>query len=116
MDRRPASAWRRVEAPSASGGTFITSDRADAAVRLTFDGTGVAWRTVTGPNQGRARVYVDGSLERTVDLYAATRTVGAMVTIGGFADHTHTIRIVVTGTKRPASSGRWVAVDRFDVL
>ena len=116
VERRPASAWHRVEAPAASGGTFITSDRADAAVRLTFEGTGVAWRTVTGPNQGRARVYVDGDLERTVDLYAATRTVGATVTIGGFADHTHTIRIVVTGNKRPASTGRWVTVDRFDVL
>ena len=116
VERRPASAWHRVDAPAASGGTLITSERADAAVRLTFDGTGVAWRTVTGPNQGRARVYVDGSLERTVDLYAATRTVGSTVTIGGFADHAHTIRIVVTGTKRPASSGRWVAVDRFDVL
>ena len=116
VERRPANAWHRVEAPAASGGTFITSDRADAAVRLTFEGTGVAWRTVTGPNQGRARVYVDGDLERTVDLYAATRTVGATVTIGGFADHTHTIRIVVTGNKRPASTGRWVTVDRFDVL
>jgi GH25 family lysozyme M1 (1,4-beta-N-acetylmuramidase) len=116
VERRPASAWHRITAAAASGGTFITSDRADAAVRLTFEGTGVDWRTVTGPNQGRARVYVDGALERTVDLYAATRTVGSTVTIGGFADHTHTIRIVVTGTKRRASAGRWVAVDRFDVL
>jgi hypothetical protein len=59
----------------------------------------VAWVTALGPNRGAAKVYIDGILAATVDLYAATPTylrvafAKSWTTAGN-----HTIRIVVLGT------------------
>ena len=114
--KRPATAWTQAGTPDASGGSYAVAGHAGAAVRLAFDGTGVDWVTVTGPNRGRAQVFVDGELVRAWDLYSPARTFGVMRTIGGFADGPHVLRIVVMGRHRPASTGSLVAIDRFDVL
>ena len=90
--------------------------REGAAVRLSFDGTGVDWITVTGPNRGRAKVFVDGELVRAWDLFAPTRTFGVVRTIDGLDAGPHLLRIVVTGRHLPSSAGTLVAIDRFDVL
>jgi GH25 family lysozyme M1 (1,4-beta-N-acetylmuramidase) len=114
--KRPAAAWAQVRTPDASGGSYAVAGHAGAAVRLAFDGTGIDWVTVTGPNRGRAQVIVDGDLVRAWDLYSAARTFGVVRTIDGLADGPHVLRIVVMGRHRPASTGSLVAVDRFDVL
>ena len=49
------------------------------------------------------------------DLYAATRTFGAVQTVTGLVDGFHTLSIEPTGTAQAASTGTLVAVDRFDV-
>ena len=100
----------------ASGGSYAVTHREGAAARITFDGTGIDWITVTGPDRGRARVYVDGELLRTVDLFAPGRVFGVVRTVEGLADGTHVLRIVATGHGRPAARGSVIAVDRFDVL
>jgi len=105
-----------VRTTAASGGSYAVAGRAGAAVRLTFDGTGIDWVTVTGPNRGRAQVFVDGEPVRAWDLYARTRTFGVVRTIDGLSGGVHTLRIVVLGRHRPASAGSLVAIDRFDVL
>ena len=112
----PSDAWTGVRDERASGGSFTVAGRADASVRMRFHGTGVDWTTVTGPNRGRAEIYVDGALVRTHDLYSVTRTFGVVVHIDGLADGAHLLRIVATGRGRPASTGSVVAVDRFDVI
>ena len=114
--KRPAAAWSQVRTTAASGGSYAVAGRAGAAVRLTFDGTGIDWVTVTGPNRGRAQVFVDGEPVRAWDLYARTRTFGVVRTIDGLSGGAHTLRIVVLGRHRPASAGSLVAIDRFDVL
>jgi hypothetical protein len=63
-----------------------------------------------GPTRGVANVYIDGVYQKSVNLYRATELPRALVyasNIGGRG--THTIRIVVTGTKR-------VDLDAFVVL
>jgi GH25 family lysozyme M1 (1,4-beta-N-acetylmuramidase) len=112
----PARAWRSAPATRASGGSFALSERAGAAAELRFDGVGIDWVTVTGPNRGRARISIDGVPVRVVDLYSATRTFGVVHRLDGLADGAHTLRIEVLGLSSPASRGRWIAVDRFDVL
>jgi GH25 family lysozyme M1 (1,4-beta-N-acetylmuramidase) len=112
----PSGAWTGVHEARASGGSFAVAGRADAAVRLRFHGTGVDWITVTGPNRGRAEIYVDGELLRSHDLYSVTRTFGVVVPIDGLTDGAHLLRIVATGRGRPVSTGSIVAVDRFDVI
>ena len=112
---RGRASWREVSAPSASGGGFAVDDVAGAAVGLAFDGTGLNWTAVTGPDRGRAAVYIDGALFNTVDLYAPARTFGVLEPITGLTPGPHILRIVATGTSRAASSGTLVSIDRIDV-
>jgi GH25 family lysozyme M1 (1,4-beta-N-acetylmuramidase) len=108
--------WSGVQAARASGGSYATTVEAGAAARMPFDGSGIEWITVTGPNRGRAQIYVDGERLRTVDLYARVRTFGVALRIDGLTGGGHILRIVATGRTRPGSTGSSVAIDRFDVL
>jgi hypothetical protein len=83
---------------------------------VTFRGTGIDWYTARGPDQGRAKIYVDGLLVRTVDNYAASPAFGVARSITGLADGVHTLRIVVLATARPAATGALVSVDRFSIV
>jgi GH25 family lysozyme M1 (1,4-beta-N-acetylmuramidase) len=114
--KRARRDWTRVDDPAASRGAYVVSDRPGSTVRLSFDGTGVDWVTSTGPNRGRARIYVGGAWVRTVDLFARRRTLGVVHRFDHLSEGTHTIKIVVTGRGRPAARGAVVAIDRFDVL
>ncbi len=107
--------WGSVDAPRASGGTIAAADLARASVTFAFRGTSVDWYTVRGPRQGRAAIYVDGALVRTVDNYASEPAYDVAEGVTGLADGPHTLRIVVLGTSRPAAGGTLVAVDRFVV-
>lgn len=108
--------WRKAKASGASSGSVTVSDLARASVTFRFRGTGVDWYTVRGPRQGRAEIYVDGTLLRTVDNYAEEPTFGVMRSITGLADGVHTLRIVVLGESRPKASGTQVSIDRFVAL
>ena len=108
-------AWGGVDAPQASGGSLATSDLARASVTFVFRGTGVDWYTARDPRQGRAEIYADGVLVRTVDNFAANPVFGVVRSVGGLADGVHTLRIVVLGAGRPAADGTFVSVDRFVV-
>jgi hypothetical protein len=112
----PVRAWQVVRDARASGRSFALTDRRGASVTLRFDGVGVDWITVTGPNRGRARLWIDGDALRVVDLHAATRAFGVVERIEGLADGSHTLRIEVLGRAGSGSRGSWIAVDRFDVL
>ena len=92
------------------------SERAGASAVIRFDGVGIDLVTVIGPNRGRARLSIDGEPVRVIDLYAATRSFGTVERIDGLADRPHTLRVEVLGRRSPESHGRWVAIDRFDVL
>ncbi len=109
-------AWGTVRAPRASGGSLVASDMRRASLELLFRGTGIAWTTVRGPDQGRAAIHVDGALVRTVDNFAPQRSFGQVRTISGLADGLHTLRIVVLGEGRGKATGALVSVDGFSVL
>ena len=108
--------WGVVEQGSASGGSLGSSDLARSSAEVTFRGTGIDWFTARGPDQGRAKIYVDGLLVRTVDNYAASPAFGVVRSIDGLADGVHTLRIVVLATARPAATGALVSVDRFSIV
>ena len=98
-----------------TGAGTWASDLAGATAELRFRGTGVDWFTYRGPDQGKAELWVDGALVRTVDNYAAAPTSDVMRSVTGLADGVHTLRIVVLGKARPAASGELVSIDRFAV-
>ena len=106
--------WGRVTLAAASGGSLAVSDLARATATFAFRGTGVVWSTRRGPDQGRAEVFVDGALVRTVDNFGTKALIDRRV--GGLENGDHELRIVVLGTARPASTGTRVAIDRLTVL
>ena len=114
VDKTPALAyaWSIASTPSASGGKVARSDLAGTVVEFDFFGAGISWITQVGPDQGIAKVFVDGVLVKTFDNYAAA---AARVdrSILGLADGSHTVRILVTGTKRSVATGTWITVDGF---
>jgi GH25 family lysozyme M1 (1,4-beta-N-acetylmuramidase) len=109
--RPTTGVWSRVTAISAGGGSYVVNDVAGANATLGFTGTGATWITVGGPSMGRAQIWVDGALVRTVDLYSSTFAFGVERTVTGLSDAAHVMRISVLGTHRVASSGAGVAVD-----
>ena len=99
-----------------SGGTAATSTAAAARATLTFSGTGVSWMAFRGPQAGIARVFLDGTLAATVDLFAPAEEVRATVfTATALGDTSHTLAIEVTGEKNWLSSGSVVVVDAFEI-
>ena len=97
-----------------AAGTWA-SDLAGAAAVLRFRGTGVDWFTFNGPDQGKAELWVDGVLVRTVDNFATEPTTDVVRSVTGLVDGVHRLRIVVLGRARPAATGTFVSVDRFAV-
>jgi GH25 family lysozyme M1 (1,4-beta-N-acetylmuramidase) len=108
-------AWGKAKNAAASGGDVAVSDLARTAATFTFYGTGVEWHTVRGPNQGRAQIYIDGALLKTVDNYASAPAT-ALRSIGGLAPGVHELRIVVLGQARPAARGTQTSIDAFTVI
>jgi len=85
--------------------------------QLTFTGTSVKWVGLKAPNQGRADVYVDGTLQATVDLYSATNQLQQVLfSQSGLSAGSHVIKVVVKGTKNASSSGYYINLDSFVYL
>jgi hypothetical protein len=110
-----ASTWGSVADGMAGGGAYALSNVAGASASLSFTGTGATLLTVRGPGMGRAEIWVDGSLVRTVDLYAASTDFGVHRTVSGFADGPHVVTVIVFGTHGAASTGSAIAVDGWIV-
>jgi hypothetical protein len=84
------------------GGTAKGSSQAGASASLTFTGRSFAWISLKASNRGQARVYVNGVLTATVDLYSATlqkQRVGWSATWSSSATRTVLIKVVGTATR-----------------
>lgn len=119
---------RETDAAMSYGGTWTTSTSYAGAMnrderwtavtsnyaQLTFTGTTVKWIGLKSSNQGNADVYVDGVLQTTVDLYAASDQLQQVLySKTGLSAGSHTIKVVVKGTKNASSSGYYVNLDSF---
>jgi hypothetical protein len=73
---------------------------------LEFQGTGISIEGNWYRDGGKADVYVDGKLHRTIDTYydfANQQHTTSIWHVMGLKPGTHTVRLVVTGEKRPES-------------
>ncbi len=109
------SSWGSLRMKAASGGSVAIGSLGRSEATFAFWGTGVQWGTVRGPDQGRARIFIDGTLVKTVDDYARVSSVQTR-SFTGLALGRHELRIVVLGTGRPRSTGTMVAVDFLSVV
>jgi hypothetical protein len=109
---RYTGSWGTSRLSSNWGSRARYTRSAGASATLTFRGNSVGWVATTGPSRGKARVYVDGTLVQTVDLYRSTTRYRQVVFSRDLPEGTHTIRIVALAT-----SGRpRVDIDGFTVL
>jgi transglycosylase-like protein len=102
--------WRLARYPAYTGDAVRYAVTAGARATFSFDGRAIAWSGPVGPTRGQARVYVDGKLTATVDLFARTFSPRRTIWSKAWpANGQHTISIEVVGTKgRP-----FVAIDDF---
>lgn len=93
-------AWQRQKKDSASGGTVTYATEPESQAALTFTGRAVAIISSTGPDRGRAKIYVDGQLEGEVDLYSPKYRSKVLVFTREWAkSESRVIRVDVEGTK-----------------
>ena len=108
--------WFSASRGDLSGGSIVESLDTLGTASLTFIGTGVTWISYTAPFNGIAQVYIDGTLNATVDTYApGEHAQAAVYTTGGLPRGPHVITVKVTGTWNPSGCCAWIVVDAFDV-
>ena len=108
--------WKKVSAPSASGGSFALADSSGASVTIRFIGTRLAWIAKQSPAYGQATVTVDGGTAHTVDLYSASTVYRHTVwQTGSLKNGAHTVVISWTGKKSTAATGTNIDVDAIQV-
>jgi hypothetical protein len=82
------------------------SSTAGNSISFTFKGPGIYWRAATGLDCGKADVFLDDVLQKTVDLYGDfTPWQFAFIKTGLDVNVSHTIKIVVKGEKNAKSAG-----------
>ena len=103
--------WKPQEAPIAAR----NSDKHGNSVIFRFQGTGIYWRAQQGPDCGKADVFLDGTLQKTVDCYGACTPYRFWFARSGLdAKIEHTLRIVVRGEKNEKSTGAWIKHMAFE--
>lgn len=103
--------WSRAEHDAYAGDTVAWSDVVGASATFAFSGRSVVWIGPIGPTRGRADVYVDGELVKTVNLRAGGFRARAVVFMTSWPEPgEHTLRIENAG-----EPGRPVAIDEFRV-
>jgi hypothetical protein len=104
--------WKTARHGGYAGNAVRYATTAGATATLSFTGTKVAWYGPKGPTRGQARILIDGTVVKTIDLKA--RRFGArnaLFSTSWPAPGAHTLTIEVVGTKaRPM-----VAIDEFVV-
>jgi hypothetical protein len=111
-----------VAAAAASGGSYDVVEHTTAGENgtrprygLSFRGTGVQVYAVLSPTSGRAAVYIDNVLKKTITLTASTTQYQVLVYSSAvLPDRLHTLRIEPVGTSTGAVSA--VGLDRIVVV
>ena len=105
--------WRMASHPAYAGDAAKYSTKAGASASFVFSGSKVIWYGPVGPTRGKARVLIDGTYVKTVNLYSSTFTARKAVFSKSWATAgAHTLGIEVVGT----AGHPYVAIDGFTVV
>ena len=98
--------WTEINDGAFYEGRAKMASVAGSAVNFHFKGKDIYWRTVKGPDLGKADVYLDNVLQTTVDCWATAPHPYQFGFIKrGLSDAQHLLKIVVKGEKNPNSTG-----------
>lgn len=93
----------------------ITSEKAGDSVELKFTGTGISIEGNWCKDGGKADIFVDGKLHRTVDtyyFYANQEHTTSIWHVMNLQPGEHTVKLVVKGEKRPESLGTKIYITK----
>lgn len=98
-----------------SDADLLSSSKAGSELQLTFEGTGISINGSWIKEGGKADIYIDGKLNRTIDTYYNfSGQEHQNVSIWhqfGLTEGKHLFKLVVKGEKRPEASGTEVQVN-----
>ncbi|MGA9798282.1 MAG: discoidin domain-containing protein [Terriglobales bacterium] len=112
-----SGSWADQKNPDSYEGGLKEASGPNSSVEFSFEGTAIYWRALHSPQSGRADVYIDGALRKTVDCYSprSTSCEQFLYLNTGLSPNTrHTIKVVVTGKKNPKSGGASVGHIAFE--
>jgi hypothetical protein len=81
--------------------------------QFSFTGTGIRYVYTKAVNRGTADIYLDGALQRTIDLYSPTTQWQSSITFEGLEDAAHLIEVRVGKGRNAAATDLFVDVDAF---
>ena len=99
--------------------TRLFTDRKGASAEIQFEGKGAIVVGPYMPSGGKAEIYLDGKLDRIVDVYPdedSWKNTDAVWHAFGLRPGTHTLRLVVLGEPYPGSSGSEISVEGLVVF
>jgi hypothetical protein len=111
--------WKVAEPRSRRKIVRRTSNTKGAEASVSFEGTGAIMVGPYIPTGGKAQVYLDGKLDRTIDVYPdedASKGGEAVWHAFGLKNAKHTIRLVVTGEPYAGSKGSDISIDDLIVF
>jgi hypothetical protein len=106
--------WYSFKAARASGGSYMYSGDPNAVAVLPFEGAGLRLRYVAYTLYGIFEIRLDGRVIAVVDSY---RPRAQMLTtdVFGLVQGKHTLEIVNTGRRNPASGWYTIALDAVEI-
>ena len=98
--------WIRADHEGHMGGHVRFSNQRDAGASLRFTGSAISWIGPVGSTRGKANVYIDGKLAKTVSTYASAFKPGRVLFKQEWAAvGSHRITIEVLGTRGSPHGG-----------
>lgn len=121
-DRDPAivysGTWNHYSSPEDYQGTETYSNQTGAAAEFTFTGTEIKYVSAKQRNHGKLDVYIDGTLAaENIDAYdPTTKKQQLLFEKKNLSPGSHTIKIVVKGTKNASALDTIAMVDYFEYV
>ena len=107
--------WFGVSDSHAFGGGYREAVKGKFTFQPDSAFTTIKLITYRGPDQGRAKIIVDGVVKKTLDLYSPTPQWQYIVTLSGLKNTQHTVVVKALKARNGHSSGKWVRVDGFEI-
>lgn len=106
--------WAPYAKTAAWNGSYGRSRTSGASVTITFVGTRLDWIAMKGTTTGKADVYVDDVLKKTIDLAASTAVYQQNVwSTDDLPSGTHKVRFVRSSS---SATDKYLVIDAVDVM
>ena len=115
--RYTGGGWKEVNNSGYYQGLVKTSATAGDSVEFNFTGADIYWRAVADKDGGKAEVFIDGTLEKTVDCFfwdCALPFQFAFIKTGLDPKKPHTIKVVVKGDQNAHATGAMIRHMAFE--